>query len=281
MGAADSEARRLAKVIYHPIRAKIIELLGERGPLGWKELSTELGVKTGGLYHHLDTLEGLVERDSSKKYSLTKSGRIVYSRTSQSHTIEAVRKAALEIHRESGLRKLGASLFVPRSAIRLVTSTRGAAASVFAAVALVLSASCYVAGFSPTLYYVRPDPGVLPTVGGFAASLLAAVAIGYASTRFLFRSIVDIFPLAAAASISFLPAVAGSAITTVPGVAPLFAASSLAFTLFLVFCQAWSVGILAAGMSVASGVRIERTLLVSLGLLYATMVAMLIQGTRF
>ena len=49
-------------------------------------------------------------------------------------------------------------------------------------------------------------------------------------------------------------------------------------TVAFAFFQAWGAGIVGAGMSVASGVRIEKTLVVSLVLLYATMVIVFVQG---
>ncbi len=278
MGTVDADARRLAKVVDHPIRARIIELLGERGALGWKELSTELGVKTGALYHHLDTLEGLVERDSSKKYALTKSGRIVYTRTSQSHTIDAVQKAALEIKHEGTSRRLALSLFAPRSLVSLLTPTRSASSLALLAIGGALAVFSGVAGISPILYYLRPVPGLIPTLGGFSASLAGLVVLCYASARFVLKSSVDLLTLAVASSLSFLPVFAASALTLVPAAAKLLASSSIAFTLLLVFFQTWSSTILGAGLSVASGVRIERALLVSLAVLYATMVVMLLQG---
>jgi hypothetical protein len=280
MGAVDAEARKLSKVIDHPIRSRIITLLGERGALGWKELSTELGVRTGALYHHLDTLEGLVERDPSKKYALTKAGRIVYAKTSQSHTIDAVKEAAMEIRQEGTARRLALAIFVPRSMIRVFTSSKSVAAIVSLAFAGALALLSGIIGISPIIYYLRPNPSLLSTLGGFSVSLAGLVALGYASAKIIFNSSVDILPLAASASLSYLPVFAFSILTRASTSATLFASSSTALTLCLVFFQAWSSSIFGAGLSVASGIRIERTLLVSLAVLYATMVVMLLLGTR-
>ena len=280
MGATDADARRLAKVIDHPVRAKIISLLGERGQLGWKELSTELGVKTGALYHHLDTLEGLVERDASKKYSLTKSGKIVYSRTSESHTIESVQKAASEIKKEGTGRRVLASVFVPRSLIGTLVSSREVAVLILVATVGGLTLLSAATGVSPVLYYLRLDSGVLQTVGGFLASLAGAVMLCYASARLAFGTAVDIISLAASSALSFIPVFAAAALAQAPSISAALAASSTGFTLVLVFFQTWSATILGAGLSVASGVRIERALLVSLVALYATMAAMLALGVR-
>lgn len=278
MGAFDADARRLSKVIEHPIRARIIDLLGERGPLGWKELSTELGVKTGALYHHLDMLEGLVGRDAAKKYFLTKSGRIVYSKTSQAHTIEAVKQAAVEIRQEGAARRVALSLFVPRPLFSILTSTKLSSSVVLLVVGASLAAYSGLAGFAPSLFYLRQDPGFFQTVGGFGVSLLALVVLSYISVRFVFKSEADPVSLTATTSVSFLPVYAFSVLSLVPAVSSFLTNSSLAFTLLLVSFQTWSSVLLGAGMSVSSGVRVERTLLASLGILYVTMVLMLLQG---
>jgi hypothetical protein len=279
MGEEDADARRLAKVIDHPIRARIIDLLGEKGPLGWKELSTELGVKTGALYHHIDTLEGLVERDSSKKYSLTKSGRIVHSRTSESHTIAAVQKAALEMRREGAGRRLAVSIFVPRTLLSYLTSSTNSAALVATTTIVALAVVSVWAGISPRLYFLRLGPGLISTLGGLTASLVVLMVLGSVLTKLAFKSEVDHTSLAAGASISFLPVFAVSILTLIPQTTPFVASSSIVYTLLLVFFQTWSSTILAAGLSVASGVRIERTLVVSILILYATMIFMLLQGS--
>lgn len=280
MGPND-QARKLSKVIEHPIRARIIELLGQRGTMSWKELSQEVGVKTGALYHHLDALEGLVERDQLKRYALTKAGRIVYSRTSESRSIEAVKEAAIDLQKEGKGRRTALSVFAPRSLLETLTVSSGRSAAMLAVLALAFAAYAYLEGTSPVLYFLHQDPGIVNTVGGFALSLSAITALSYASARLAFNSAVEILPLAAAAAFSFLPVVLFSALDLLPTTSALFAASSAVYTLALVFFQSWSAAILGAGLSVATGVRIERTLLVSLILLYATMVTMLVQGKVF
>ena len=280
MGGEDADAWKLAKVVEHPVRSRIIELLGERGSLGWKELSSELGVKTGSLYHHLDALEGLVERDAQKKYLLTKSGKIVYSRTSRSRSFEAVQKAASEIRKEGASRRQGVAIFVPRSLISSLTSSRAISAAVVAVFGSSFAIFSWAERTSPVLYYLRADPGLLLTIGGFIASAIGVYLLAYVSGRLFLKSNVDPFVLAASSVISFLPVFGVSVLTLVPSISAFLLTSNALYTILLVGAQAWSSTILGAGLSVATGVRIERTLLVSLVLLYITMMAMLLQGPR-
>lgn len=278
MGESGDETRRLAKIIEHPVRARIIELLGEKGPLGWKELSQELGVKTGALYHHLDTLEGFIERNASKKYALTKSGMIVYEETAKSRTVDSVHKAALEIKRQGQSRRFISSIFVPRSLIASLTKSRPASAAVLIAAMAVFTLFAAAEGLTPYLYYLRPDPGLANVLIGVAWSLGALLATCYVAARAVFKSAVDVLPLAAATAISFIPAFVFSGVSLIPAVSTLLSSSTTVFTLFEVVFQTWSATMLGAGLSVASGVRIEKTLLVSLAVVYATMFLMLVRG---
>ena len=47
-------------IISHPVRVKIIELLANHGPMGFKELKKELGISTGSIYHHLSMLSDFI-----------------------------------------------------------------------------------------------------------------------------------------------------------------------------------------------------------------------------
>jgi DNA-binding transcriptional ArsR family regulator len=276
MRSQDDETEKLAKILDHPARAKIIELLGEGGPLGWKELSSGVGVKTGALYHHLDALEGLVSRDVAKKYLLTKSGRVVYSRLSEAHTIESVHKAALDLREADRWRRQLASVFTPRSLLVSLTSSPRRALLSFAGFTAAFMILSIVAGVYPGLYFFQETESPLISVMGFASSLGVLFSISFGSS-ILMRSTADPVPLATASVFSFLPVVAFALLTSLP---PLTALSSarISYTICVVFFQTWSATILGAGISVASGVRIERALLVSLALLYATMVLVFLQG---
>ena len=278
MAELDPETKRLAKVVDHPIRSKIIRLLGERGSLGWKELSTDLGVKTGALYHHLDTLEGFVQRDAAKKYGLTKQGRILYSKISESHTIDAVQQAAIEIKSEgTGARRL-ASIFVPRVFLDYLTSSDTLAVLAFVFVSMSFTVLSVWTHSSPELYFVHHDPEIIETFGDYFVSLGLVVLVCYVASKGIYKSGLDLVSMAAVSAFSFVPVFAISLLTLVPSVEAFFVSSSVSYTLILVFFQAWSSALLGAGLSVVSGIRIERTLPVGLFILYSTMVLMLLQG---
>lgn len=71
------------RVMGHPVRKRLIELLGEKQSVSFSELREETGLPVGTLYYHLDVLSGLVTQDGSKKYVLTKDGIKFYSEMAQ------------------------------------------------------------------------------------------------------------------------------------------------------------------------------------------------------
>jgi len=114
-------------------------------------------------------------------------------------------------------------------------------------------------------------------VGELAASLALLVASGLLYSK-VAKSTVDIPALAAFSAFSFIPVTTFAALSLLSPAAPLFSASTSLYTIFQVAFQTWSGTVFGAGLSVASGVRIEKTLLVSLGIIYATMVLMLLRS---
>jgi len=69
---------RVYKLLDHPVRKEIIELLGEQDRLGFKELKERLRINVGALYYHFDALSDLIMQDENRKYMLTDLGRMAY-----------------------------------------------------------------------------------------------------------------------------------------------------------------------------------------------------------
>lgn len=75
VGKEDSKKLRLIK---HPVRKRIIELLGEKESMSFTELKNEMNLPVGTLYYHLDVLNGYVLQDNGRRYFLSKEGRKLY-----------------------------------------------------------------------------------------------------------------------------------------------------------------------------------------------------------
>lgn len=68
----------LFKVLSHPLRARIIELLSENVELSYTEILNTLRIDTGQLNFHLKNLNGLLERTEEGNYVLTDKGKIAH-----------------------------------------------------------------------------------------------------------------------------------------------------------------------------------------------------------
>ncbi len=67
------------KLIGHPGRKRIAELLGAKEKMSLTELRAETGLPVGTMYYHLDVLKDLVVQDNERKYLLSKEGRTIYA----------------------------------------------------------------------------------------------------------------------------------------------------------------------------------------------------------
>lgn len=66
-------------LLRHPIRRKIVTMLGERDKVGFTEMRRDVSVGVGKLYYHLDVLSALITQDGHRKYMLTELGQEAYS----------------------------------------------------------------------------------------------------------------------------------------------------------------------------------------------------------
>lgn len=274
------DAARAMKIINHPVRVRIIELLASGGPMSWKELSGQVGTRTGALYHHLDALEQVITKDSSKKYTLTKLGESVYHYLEQNPSSRNAEEIG-KVIRQRTLLSVVAGFFIPRSLIHFITSSRSRSATSALLVSVVVGGLVILSENQITLFSFSPSDGPVQSVGTFVGSLLAISGFGYAALRATGEK-ANPMVLLASSSLSFLPLADFSLVVRSLGNFGLsgIVADRTLLTVVFAFFQAWGAGIVGAGMSVASSVRIEKTLLLSLVLLYASMIILFVQGGR-
>ncbi len=269
---------RIVKVLDHPVRRRIIELLGARGPLQWKDLAKELGVATGALYYHLDTLEGLVSRDATKKYALTKPGQEIFAYIQQNPLITSVQTASFSFGSRNRYSRYLVELFVPRTLLDAATgTTRSSVATLVLISAIIVSVLTYFGNEVRLFYPVRTsDP--LQIAGSYAASLFAVFAMSYLATLIIFRVRANPKSLGASAAVSFLPVLLLPLLIARASPLSALLADRNVLTIFLILFQVWDATVLGAGVSVSSGLRLEKSILVSLVVLYATMILVFLQS---
>ena len=79
----------------HELRRRIIKIIGDNEFSSFTELKKELGVSTGTIYHHLDTLSELIEQKEDKKYYLKELG--VHAYNSLKDDIESIKMSGFAI----------------------------------------------------------------------------------------------------------------------------------------------------------------------------------------
>ena len=289
MTEEEFDSAKIMRIVNHPIRMRIIELLAKK-PLSWKELSTELGVRTGSLYHHLDTLERIVARDPGRRYILTRLGQEIYAELNDEKKTPAQSMQGIEkVIKKGTFGGLVREIFVPRGLIVPLTSTRSRGVATLGCVSAFILGLLLVSGNDLVLFSFSPTTDMLLSVSTYAVSLAALAATAYVALAVVFKQRGDVLTLLTSTALSFLPlCLFGAAVhllfvdgPSAPAGFPLsIFTGSTTVTVMLAFFQAWGAGVVGAGMSVASGLRVEKTLVVSLFILYATLLIILLQGGR-
>jgi hypothetical protein len=274
-------AEKAVKILNHPIRIKIIQLLGAKGPMTWKELSKEVGSATGALYHHLDSLERVVTRDSSKRYMLTKFGEELNLYLA-SHSSPRDTTGLDQLIKRRTAASIARGVFVPRTLIHALTSSRQKALATATGVAVIVAVAMVAAKSQTILFSFTPSRDIFQSIAVLGGSILVLTTIMYAGT-ILARARGDPLILLASAIVALLPltglALFLRALAATGNLGVL--ANGTAITILLALFQAWAAGITSAGISVASGLRFEKALLVSLAMIYLTASVMLVLGSRF
>ncbi len=279
MGSSDLDREKAVKILNHPVRVKIIKAIGASGSLSWKELSGTIGTSTGSLYHHLDMLERIVARDSSKRYVLTKMGEDVYAYIKQNPTMNPDGIARV-VQRRTAL-SVAASLVIPRTAVHFFTSSSARAWGSSAALALAAITSFGLSGFQPLLLSLSPSQSLLQTALGFAGSLAAVYVVSFLASVAL-KARANLQTLLLAVCASYLPLVIFALLYEWAGAgasAPVLSATAPLTFVFVAF-QGWSMGVLGAGFSVATGMRMEKAMVFSLLLVYASVALIPLAGVK-
>ena len=67
------------KALSNEIRRELLSFIGEKRVVSFTEIQERFQMKVGTLYHHLDTLGGLITQDATKRYLLTEKGNRAYA----------------------------------------------------------------------------------------------------------------------------------------------------------------------------------------------------------
>jgi hypothetical protein len=264
---------RIYKLLDQPIRKEIIELLGERERVSFKEFTEQLQINVGTLYYHFDVLRGLITQDEDRKYMLTDLGKMAYqlltSKREQLIEIEVKEKAKM-VKPHNRLLRYVKSIFWPSSLFfNLYQSPKRHLADVI----LIIAFGSWIlneAKLEPTLFFFDFKQFLSPQmiVARLLIGLFVILLISEIITRLLFQRSGGNLRLLIGASFSFLPLFVFPSLFLLQKWKLIFSFNMLWSSILQFFFQAWSLSALSCAIALSKGLRIEKAAVISLVLMY-------------
>jgi Helix-turn-helix domain len=275
---SDESLTRVYNALANPIRRQIVQILKDRGKAGFKELHDSLKISVGALYHHLDSLEGFVAQGTDRKYVLTDDGKAAINAFSTGEE-RIIANAAQAPPGESRLGYFSRELLFGRSVLNYLGQEPLRSLPIAAIVLALGGAISFMTNLEPILlFYLNPTQGIAKTW------FLLLFPLGWFITFGVADIMCYLFYHRRGGELSLIDgtAVAMLPLLLVPGLILLiqpFSAiiqSATAFTILLqVAVQVWVVCLLSSAISISKGLKMERTALISLAVMYLNITAVI------
>ncbi len=258
------EQSRYHTLLRDPTRRKIVELLGDQEKIGFKELRQTLGLGVGTVYYHLDMLSDYITQDKKRKYALNDRGRFLYKSLKEGTIPQTLHMSEAFSHRMSRW------LFLSPVFAKTVQPLRVFPISILVLIfGAVGSALAYV---DPLLFFYSP-------FASFQFETLALLYLFNWIGLFLFSEVVIyLFYRRSGGELQLFTCLG---IASFPmGLFPylLMFLSYDAARYFLLAFQVWSLLLLSAAYSFGKGLRLDKSIVVSLLVLYINIGVLLVTG---
>jgi len=254
-------------LLRDPARRKIIELLGEQGKIGFKELKGSLGLGVGTVYYHLDMLSDFITQDRSRKYSLNDRGQLLYRSLKDGNVSPALKTGS-----EALTHRLGRWLFL--SPVFARTTRLQASLPIAVAILIVGALGSAQARLEPVfLFYFQTTRSFESVALMFLFYWVSLYLIAEALVYVLFRRSGGDLQLFTCLSLAALPlAVFPYLYMNIP------AELSWLSRYVLLALQVWTLLLLSSALSYGKGLRLDRSIIVSLTILYINIALLLLLG---
>ena len=268
------QEKKIYSIFTHPLRAKIIELLGTRGPLGFTELKAETKVGVGTLYYHISVLGELIVQGRDKRYGLSETGRMAYQLL--------VKGPGARMEREPA-RSGGVAPFISGSFVFHFLNQSPKYHVTWTLAIVILGAwVSMVAGLRPGILFLFESNE--PQVQNFASFLVGwlvvlFLAMGIATAAFGKRG--GNLGLIATSAFSYLPIVVFAAIWLFSKSLPQDVVQVFDGWLIRVLffgLQGWSLILLASALRVSKGLSTTESALTVLAIAYVNAVFVIMGG---
>jgi len=258
------DTSRYYTLLRDPARRKIVEILGSQGKIGFKELKQELGLGVGTIYYHLDMLSDFLTQDKHRKYMLNDRGRLLHKLLK-----EGSLPPTLGIE-EAFSHRLGRWLFLSPIFTRTVRPLRLLPVSVLVLAFGAVGAA--LASVEPMLFFYFPFSGYeFETILMlFLSNWIGLFLLSNFLIYVLYRRAGGNLQLFTCIGISAFP------LSLFPYIYMLIPYDVARY--FLLAIQIWSLLLISSAFSFGKGLRLDKSIVVSLTVLYVNVMLLIIFG---
>ena len=252
-------------LLKDPTRRKIIEILAVQGKVGFKELKQILGLGVGTIYYHLDMLSEFIIQDKSRKYMLNDRGRLLYQSMKEG-------KLSPTLHAKSALgSKIGKWIFLTPIFMKTLRPERILPVSIL--IYILGGVGCAFADLRPFLFLYDFSFGayefektMIIYLSEWVGLFLYADSLAY----ILYRRVGGELQLFTCIGIASLPLAVFPYIT-------MLVSYQIARYVQIAF-QAWSLLLTSAAISFGKGLRLDKSIIISLTALYLNVIILVFMG---
>ena len=238
----------ISNIAANPARVRILEIIGEEGSASFTGIKQKTNLSTGSIYYHLSCLRDYVTRDSERRYILTEKGKRLSQKLGMTPMMKNQNNFVLKF----------LSFLTLATMLKQVTYSRR---SSIIATLFALSLGSILNLYSNLNQFLLSVPSRL-----ILNPILSTFITGWLST-FLLAEIYSIITtgikiggeleLATTIALSFVPLYIYSGITHLQ-----------ISSIILVPMQIWSAILLAGGLNISKGVKLNHSFIFSLMMLY-------------
>jgi DNA-binding transcriptional ArsR family regulator len=272
----DTNISRLYDALANPVRRRIIQLLREKGRAGFKELHDTLKISVGALYHHLDTLEGVIVQDNEKKYLLSNRARSAIDTLTVSEE-KIVSGNTRHPMRETRSAFLSKEILFGRSIFSYLNEEPLRSLPIAIMIVVLGGWLSSQTNLEPLLlFYVNASAsaGFASVMLLFPLGWLATFAMAELLSILVFHRRGGELSLLNGTAFAMLPLLIVPGLSLVNFFSPTRTAGYLV-VLLPILLQVWVVCLLSSAISVSKGLKLERTALASLVIMYLNILVLL------
>jgi DNA-binding transcriptional ArsR family regulator len=251
-------------LLRDPARRKIIEILGSRDKIGFKELRLELGLGVGTVYYHLDMLSEFIMQDRQHKYKLNDRGVMLYNVLKEGSI-----PASLEISGSFNLR-MTKWLFLSPLFSKTVKPLRLLPLAV--AILFIGGFGTVIAQLDPALFFYFPYSPASQT-SAFTLYIFEWIGLflfSETATYVLYRRVGNDLQLFTCLGLSAFPT------SIFPYV--YLVISGMTIQWILIVLQIWSLLLVSAALCFGKGIRLDKAIVISLTAMYINIAVLLAMG---